>query len=71
MEEMWNLPRYSSMFLTYSGKAYAPFLCNFMGLELRKTQQIAHDHFARISLEHEKATRQLQAKREELGQREK
>ncbi|KAH8520359.1 hypothetical protein H0E87_001712 [Populus deltoides] len=39
--------------------------------EIRKMQQIAHHHFAKISLEHEKATQQLLAKREELVQCEK
>jgi hypothetical protein len=47
------------------------FFFNFLGLEIRKMQQIAHDHFAKISLEHEKATQQLLAKREELVQCEK
>ncbi|KAJ6948094.1 hypothetical protein NC651_002452 [Populus alba x Populus x berolinensis] len=39
--------------------------------EIRKMQQIAHDHFAKISSEHGKATQQLLAKREELVQCEK
>ncbi|XP_020541399.1 factor of DNA methylation 4 isoform X2 [Jatropha curcas] len=39
--------------------------------EMRRMQQIAHDHFEKIYIEHKRATLDLEAQRKELEQREK
>lgn len=47
------------------------FSINFCSLEIKQMQKITHEHFEKISIEHDKSTKQLEAQRIELEQREK